>query len=437
MDIFALSYKRLLELRSAAVGNHKRLCHPPSFLPSLMPLPSLTLENSSVQFTYTDSGPVVNDGAYTTLVIIHGHTFHAGTFQRLLPIAANKHLRIVCINRREYNGSTLYSDAELEVFQSGTEAQRAELHAAQGRDLALCLDGLIRTLGIPKAGGIALAGWSLGCTLLCALLASIDSLPDATKARLSEWVHTAIIFQAPCNAFGISFPDPDRLLMPHTDPAIPPEQRPAAFALWVSSYFAHGDLSTRDIKVLSYPAPAPDDPAALNTPTVARLAPAELASMVDFVPGARYDDILGINGPLKDVIAASVQKALWDPAVRKQWSRMHSASEKANCGGGGGIWSVYGTAEPWNIIYTGWLFEDTAKANPETGIQFKVVEGINHFVVWEDPARALDIFAECLPATTMPALPEEPAAAYAGGWGLNIWLAIKRLSFFIHLVMLS
>jgi hypothetical protein len=40
-------------------------------------MPSLTLE-SGVVFGYTDSGAVTGGGDYTTLVIIHGHTFHSG-----------------------------------------------------------------------------------------------------------------------------------------------------------------------------------------------------------------------------------------------------------------------------------------------------------------------------------------------------------------------
>jgi hypothetical protein len=41
-------------------------------------MPSLVLENGVV-FGYTDSGVVsAGDVDYTTLVIIHGHTFHSG-----------------------------------------------------------------------------------------------------------------------------------------------------------------------------------------------------------------------------------------------------------------------------------------------------------------------------------------------------------------------
>ncbi|KAJ7849292.1 hypothetical protein B0H13DRAFT_2361313 [Mycena leptocephala] len=71
-------------------------------------MPSLTLE-SGVVFGYTDSGAVTGGGDYTTLVIIHGHTFHSGTFQRLNPLAQPNSLRIISVNRREYPGSSPYS----------------------------------------------------------------------------------------------------------------------------------------------------------------------------------------------------------------------------------------------------------------------------------------------------------------------------------------
>jgi hypothetical protein len=40
-------------------------------------MPSLAL-NSGVVFAYTDSGAVPGGADYTTVVIIHGHTFHNG-----------------------------------------------------------------------------------------------------------------------------------------------------------------------------------------------------------------------------------------------------------------------------------------------------------------------------------------------------------------------
>ncbi|KAJ7062776.1 Alpha/Beta hydrolase protein [Mycena amicta] len=371
----------------------------------LPPMLSFTLE-SGVTFTYTDSGPIGHNDAYTTLVIIHGHTFHAGTFQRLHPLAAANGLRVVCINRREYDGSSLYPEDELAVFTNGTLEERMELVAAQGRDLALCVDGIIQTLALPKSGGVALLGWSMGTVFLCSLLASIDILPVPTKARLAEWVHTAIIFRA-----AFSSPTPTRPL--------PPADRPVAFAHWVSAFFEHGDLSTRDLSQLVYPAPT--NPAPDKTPTLSRLTPTQLASMVSFDPGSRYDDLVSFP-PYHELLHAQAQRALWDNGLRTAWARMHTNA-------GGGMWVVYGTAEVWNVIHAGWVLEDQSREHPDLAMRFQVLEGVNHFIVWEDPQRALNILKQCLP--------ENPASTSSvmlnlrsrGSWGFcaPVYLGMRRM----------
>ncbi|KAF7300947.1 AB hydrolase-1 domain-containing protein [Mycena indigotica] len=357
-----------------------------------LPMLSFTLENG-VTFTYTDSGPVTNGDDYPTLVIIHGHTFHAGTFQRLHPLASANGLRVVCINRREYGGSSLYREDELAVFTTGSEQERVELVAAQGRDLALCVDGIVQTLSLPKAGGVALCGWSLGVSFLCSLLASIDALPEPTRERLSEWVHTAIIFQAPTLSLGM--PIPDGLLMPHTDPAIAVADKAAAFANWVSAFFEHGDLSKRAISELVYPAPANPK----KTPTLARIQPGELMTMVDFAPGKRYDDIFGAP-QYRQLLHNQTQRALWSTTVREAWERMY---EKR------GLWVISGTAEPWNVVQAPWLLEEESSKHPDLALNFELLPGVNHFLVWEDPQHALDVFKKCIETT-----PDSSAPSVSG-----------------------
>ncbi|KAF7376910.1 AB hydrolase-1 domain-containing protein [Mycena sanguinolenta] len=334
-------------------------------------MPTLVLKNG-VAFAYTDTGALPGGKKYTTLVIIHGHTFHSGTFQRLNPFAQPNALRIICVNRREYPGSSPYSPAELKTFAEGTEAERTALLEQQGRDLAMFLDGL----SIPKAGGgIVLIGWSIGAIYLLALVACIKKLPTATQKRLSG-VRSVIMFQAPSLAFGL--PTPKGLLIPHDDPDIPVEARGPAFAKWVSSYFIHGDLSTRNTNNLTYNNTNPDKP-----PTIGTLKPEEFLAMTDFAPAERYDNIVCLP-PFAGLVSKQTNKALFDPTTREAWSRAR-------------FWNVYGTAEPWNIIYAAWALEAQSRAadNPKLALNFKVIPRSNHFLVWEDPERAINELKEC------------------------------------------
>ncbi|KAJ7618527.1 hypothetical protein FB45DRAFT_931848 [Roridomyces roridus] len=335
-------------------------------------MPTLTLP-SGVEFFYTDSGTPDNASDYTTLLIIHGHTFHSGTFGRLSAVAPSNSLRIVCVNRREYPASSPYNPAELAAFMTGTTEQRTSILAQQGHDLALFLDGLIVDLALPEAGGVAVAGWSLGTIFLTSLICSMETLPQATQERLSDFVHTIILLQCPSLSLGL--PTPLGLLIPHTDPKIAPEDRGSAFVKWVSSYFVHGDLSTRNLNNLTY-----DNIDTLRPPTISTLKPDDLHSMVDFAPGERYDNIIGLD-PFQDVVYKQTIKALFDSKVRQVWGRA-------------AFWSVYGDAEPWNIIYGGWFLEDQAKA-AGLEIHSKIIQGCNHFLVWEEPDRAIKELKSC------------------------------------------
>ncbi|KAF7354618.1 AB hydrolase-1 domain-containing protein [Mycena sanguinolenta] len=336
-------------------------------------MPSLVLKNGVV-FAYTDSGAVAGGSSYTTLVIIHGHTFHSGTFQRLNPLAQPNSLRIISVNRREYPGSSPYSAEELSVFVDGNDAERASLLEQQGRDLAMFIDGIAQI--VDPTGGIALIGWSLGAIFVLALIGCIATLPPATQERLSTRVHSVIMLQTPSLALGL--PTPSGWLIPHTDPDIPAEARGPAFAKWVSSYFLHGDLSTRSMDQLTYNNFDPDRPA-----TIEILKPEELFDMTDFSPAEKYDNIVGLP-PFESAVFNQTNKALFDSSVREAWSAAR-------------FWSVYGSAEPWNIIYGAWFLEDKLRTinDPNFAINFKVLEGCNHFLVWEDPEKAIDELKEC------------------------------------------
>ncbi|KAJ7039386.1 Alpha/Beta hydrolase protein [Mycena alexandri] len=337
-------------------------------------MPSLALQNGVV-FFYTDTGAVTT-GDYTTVVIIHGHTFHSGTFQRLNPFAESNSLRIISVNRREYPGSSPYSSEDLTIFAEGTDAERLTLLEQQGHDLAMFVDGLIMLQSTSNTGGIALVGWSMGTTFLLPLIASVDTLPIATRERLSAQVHSVILLQSPSLALGLT--SPPGLLIPHTDPDIAPESRGPAFAKWVSSYFLHGDLSTHNVNQLTY-----SNIDSQRVPTIETLRPEELFGMTDFAPGDKYDSIVGLS-PFAGPVFKQTTKALFDPTVRKLWN-------------GARFWNVYGNAEPWNIIYTAWFLEEQLRAAncPELVINFKVMDGSNHFLVWEDPERAINELKEC------------------------------------------
>lgn len=69
-----------------------------------------------------------------------------GSFQRLLPLAAPSNVRLIIVNRRDYSGSSKYSDSDLERLNSGCESFMEQL----GLEIAQLLLWITSALKIPK-----------------------------------------------------------------------------------------------------------------------------------------------------------------------------------------------------------------------------------------------------------------------------------------------
>ncbi|KAJ7661588.1 hypothetical protein DFH06DRAFT_1192730 [Mycena polygramma] len=227
-------------------------------------MPTVTIPNG-IQFFFTDTGALSDVKYYRTYILVHGHTYHANLFQRLLPLAATRSVRVICINRREYPGSTPHTPEELRVYASGSDDERAALLSDAGVNLALCIDEIIQQCALPSDGGVAFVGWSMGNCFTLAAMSSIMSLPFPAQARLQTFVKTIIIWDPPSHALGIA--SPPKGYVPLYDQDLESEARGPAFAKWVQSYCTHGDLSSQDPDRLSY---APDP---LKKPTFDEAAP--------------------------------------------------------------------------------------------------------------------------------------------------------------------
>ncbi|KAJ7982984.1 Alpha/Beta hydrolase protein [Mycena polygramma] len=338
-------------------------------------MPTLNVPSNGIQFFFTDSGPLSSVKDYTTYIIVHGHTYHGGVFQRLLPLAAARSVRLICINRREYPGSTPHTAEELRVYAQGSDEERATLLSVAGINLALCVNEIIQQCDLPSAGGVALVGWSLGNSFTLAAMASITSLPSSPRARLQAFVKTIIIWDAPLLALGIK--NPPNAYVPLHDPDLAPEARGPAFGEWVQAYFTHGDLSSHDAAQLNYRTPDPS-----RQPTFHDLSQDQLLAIVDFSVGAKCDTII-MEAPFASALSAIVDKALFDPDIRAAWP-------------GTRVVCMYGVANPWNVHFAVWDMEERVKeADGTAPIVFHPIAGANHFIMWDEPRKALDALLGC------------------------------------------
>jgi hypothetical protein len=141
---------------------------------------------------------------------------------------------------------------------------------------------------------------------------------------------------------------------------VPEEARASAFAKWVSSYYKHGDLSSRDFSQLEQ-----RESDTSKKPTTDTIPLEELITLIDIGPSAKCEGFVIESENLISLYNKQTTKALFDPQIREDWGE-HP------------VWFVYCEASIWNVHYAAWNLEKKVKKTSE--ISFKLIPGANHFV---------------------------------------------------------
>ena len=128
---------------------------------------------------------------------------------KLLPFAQAHNVRIVLVNRRDYLGSTPYSEDELSALKAAHSALPGNPDVARAALLGFMRDRarevydlLVKFVAdndVPPAspadntGGIIVSGWSFGSGLMIALLAYVAEFP-ITEVELGKYVRRVIFY---------------------------------------------------------------------------------------------------------------------------------------------------------------------------------------------------------------------------------------------------
>ncbi|KAJ8501745.1 hypothetical protein ONZ45_g12034 [Pleurotus djamor] len=205
----------------------------PTFSPQ-----TLLLSDHDTRIYYTDTGPHPSFDDYTTVVIVHGLGFNGHGFEILHAYAHEHGLRLVIINRRQYPGSSSYTPQEV---ASLGDSEFVFDHLSL--TLSNFLVTFIESAGIPSknaegGGGLAVLGWSIGCSPTLSLLGA--SMPPDKQLALAPYLRNLILYDPPSFPFGLEFDASNQnsnLYNPFLDPQLDtPEALAHGFKDWIASY---------------------------------------------------------------------------------------------------------------------------------------------------------------------------------------------------------
>ncbi|KAI0666397.1 hypothetical protein C8Q78DRAFT_984275 [Trametes maxima] len=346
-------------------------------------MPSIVVDDAGTELSYIDSGPpapLAPGQGYLTMISINGMSFTGHVFEPMMRVASKAGVRFVSINRRDYPGSTPLTVEDNRVLSSGSEDEKELFLRARGIEVANFIDRFIEEKQLPppleggRDGGVVLIGWSLGCAFVFSALANVDALPGAVKSRLTAYLRAFIMYEPPTVALGS--PRPPQLWSPLIDTTLPEKARVAATTPFLTGYFDHGNLSTRDVEVLSYYVPSLS-----RVPTIYNLSDEERARAVWEDPSDKSDMLFMFF--CEPQIRAAYKKACFDPSVRAQFPRLKFTN-------------IMGTRTSPHGIPAFWSMEDDNEQHGGECVAFKVIPGGNHFMQWDEPDLLFNACIECL-----------------------------------------
>ncbi|KAL5510980.1 hypothetical protein ACEPAG_3699 [Sanghuangporus baumii] len=362
-----------------------------------------TIDDAGTQLAFIDSGAPPAE-TYTTLIIVHGHTYHAQNFSRLLPFAKQHNLRVIALNRRDYVGSTPYCESELAIINSNNDDAFPAFLRARGLEIARFLVWVIREKNIPRAsssadgreGGLAVLGWSLGNLITMAFMRYLKSYPSEVVEAIRPYLRTFYIYE--CGAGTLGYPSPEGGYHPLNDSTIPPRMRGIVFGNWVSSYYKHPYYSSPssspssdgkpDRTISSLHVHAPEREQVYRPSTLDSIPPADLMKCVDPVPPVRSEQ------PFMSTISRSIMYEQTLGVLLLDQAEAHHGDPKIQSDDAilpdVKIRVIYGDASIWSITWNTWELEkDLEKWRGEgrkvRDVRFLLVEGANHFLHWDDP----------------------------------------------------
>ncbi|KAF5354581.1 hypothetical protein D9758_011230 [Tetrapyrgos nigripes] len=295
--------------------------------------------------------------------------------------AHSLNLRTVIWNRREYPGSTRYSDEEIEGQVNG----RTTFLKGLG---VLVKDFLMKFIvqeNIPKSngktGGVVILGWSMGCMTAMSVFYPDTGVFDGDEEglkTLESYVKDLVLYDPPHVAFGYPTPQGDKFYIPLTDPAYQgktAEEKYKIFAHWAAGYYDH------DLK--------------MGVPGGLDLHGSSDRSSLDNWPEADWTKYFSIPAAIRSekMFSPAMQKTLRKASERLLFDSPDDATKdrfpKVR------ITYISCAKSPWTCLWAAYETRRMFKVflnkgrSPKRWINFTVIEDGNHFVHLDSPQNFL------------------------------------------------
>jgi hypothetical protein len=330
----------------------------------------------------------------TSPAITISSTLRYGTlavFRRILPFTQKRNLRIILLNRRDYPGSSPYSDEDLKKCSPTSDAETAEsFYRTVGEEYVTFMAWLVDHANIPpissdgKKGGIALMAWSAGNAYTIPVLAFADKYPEKLREKLDPYFRKLVLFGAP-SAFPfktfherltlVNLLDASRWTVgpgpfidgddPLRDTSMTPEQRREFFNTWVAGYYTHKSMTSRNIADLVKRTYDPSPP-----PTTKVMSPSELSSLTDFA-AVTHSEVV-VRTVDSSILADHCRWAMFDDKKAKYWPKVS-------------VDVTWCEKSAWVMIDAAWWVQTLQDEAREKGINgrkvtFTMFPEANHFV---------------------------------------------------------
>ncbi|KAF9259298.1 alpha/beta-hydrolase [Marasmius fiardii PR-910] len=339
--------------------------------------------SDNIQIFFTDSGPPPKSNDYTTLIVLHGSGFNGFGLKKLHSFAHQFNLRTVIWNRRDYPGSTAYTDSELEDLRQRPDVFMNRIGRLVGEFLVQFIENenIPKTTSDHKRGGIAIMGWSMGGPSAMALFSDPKLMPPETYLKMEPYVKDLVLDDPSHVCFGYGLPKYLPYYYPLEDPDLKtPHEKYQQFSVWISSFFDHRDPDSGDLHFLDVMMMMSNDA------TTTKWSKEELELYFNEEAAVRTEIPMYSEAMQRTLRRMAEQVFFNTNLVESYFPRLK-------------VTMVYGTKSPWHCL---WAHQELRKTHRERvskgmttrSMTFYKMLHANHFVHWENPTLLLETTAE-------------------------------------------